>query len=240
MILWGEVDDLLDPTHPKAEYYLQMSSHILYVLTGERFQGIHTTTEYFSGHSTDTTYAPAVVQGKMYNLPRNQIRSSVYRGSVGGAGGKLSKIYLKHKPVRRIIEVVERGQVLPEGSYSLRERAFIRKRNGMYWSMSPRDELEVTYEYGALPPRMGVDEAIKLADQFMLYEQGSDDCILPDNVTSVERQGVSITVLDPSEIIQSGYTGIRSVDMFIKAYNPDQARRKSKIYIPGRPVGEEE
>lgn len=105
--------------------------------------------------------------------------------------------------------------------------------------MSPTNELAVTYEYGALPPTVGVEEAIKLADQFMLYEIGSDECILPETVTAVERQGVSIAVINPHEIITNGYTGIRSTDMFIKTYNPNRARVKSKIYIPGRPVGEE-
>ena len=73
MELWGDVNDLLDPEHPKAEIYLRMASHILYVLTGEKFQGIKTTTEYFSGNVITETYAPAVVNGKMYNLPRNQV-----------------------------------------------------------------------------------------------------------------------------------------------------------------------
>ena len=238
MELWGDVNDLLDPEHPKAEIYLRMASHILYVLTGEKFQGIKTTTEYFSGNVITETYAPAVVNGKMYNLPRNQVLRSM-GASRGGVGGRVTKLYLKHKPIREIIEVVENGKVLPKDSYSLRERAFLRKKNGTVWQMSPSSELAVTYKYGALPPTMGVDEAIKLADQFMLYEMGSDDCILPETVTAVERQGVSIAVVNPTEIIQNGFTGIRSTDMFIKTYNPDRARVKSKIYIPGRPSGEE-
>lgn len=238
MELWGSVDDLLDPLHPKAELYLKMSSHILYILTGEKFQGVRTTTEYFSGQSGENVYAPAVIEGKMYNLPKSQVIRSM-SSSRGGVGGRVTKLYLKHRPIRNIIEIVENGVVLPPESYTIRERAFLRKRNGSVWSMSPTKELAVTYEYGANPPSIGIDEAIKLADQFMLYEMGSDECILPDNVTSVERQGVSISVINPTDIIQSGFTGIRSVDMFIKTYNPDRARVKSKIYIPGRPNGEE-
>lgn len=238
MELWGEVDDMLDPTHPRAEIYLRMASHILYILTGEKFQGIHTTTEYFSGSSGENVYAPAVIDGRMYNLPKSQVIRSM-RDTRGGVGGRVTKLYLKHKPIRKIIEIVEDGKVLDPESYTIRERAFLRKRNGSAWKMSPTNELAVTYEYGALPPTVGVEEAIKLADQFMLYEIGSDECILPETVTAVERQGVSIAVINPHEIITNGYTGIRSTDMFIKTYNPNRARVKSKIYIPGRPVGEE-
>ena len=240
MELWGNVEDLLDPTHPKAELYLKMASHILYILTGEKFQGERTTTEFFAGNSaTDRVYAPAVIQGRMYNLPRSQVARSISGLSGGGPGGRVTKLYLKHRPIREIIEIVEDGQTLPEDSYVLRERAFIRKRNGAVWQMSPTKELAVTYRYGANPPAMGIEEAIKLADQFMLYEIGSDECILPETVTAVERQGVSIAVINPDDIIQNGFTGIRSTDMFIKTYNPDRARVKSKLYIPGRPAGEE-
>lgn len=238
MELWGNVEDLLDPMHPKAEIYLKMSSHILYILTGEKFQGERTTTEFFSGNSSEHVYAPAVMDGRMYNLPRSQVLRSM-NASRGSSGGRVTKLYLKHKPVREVIEIVESGVTLDPSSYTLRERAFIRKRNGSVWRMSSSDELAVTYTYGANPPQMGIDEAIKLADQFMLYEIGSDDCILPETVTAVERQGVSIAVINPNDIIQNGFTGIRSTDMFIKTYNPDRARVKSKIYIPGRPVGEE-
>lgn len=238
MELWGTIDDLRDPLHPKAEIYLRMSSHILYILTGEKFQGIKTTTEYFAGGSEENVFAPAVIQGKMYNLPRSQVLRSM-GGSRGGSGGRVTKLYLKHKPIRNIVEIVENGKVLPPDSYTIRERAFLRKRNGGVWQMSPSSELAVTYEYGALPPTMGVDEAIKLADQFMLYEEGSDECILPEMVSAVERQGVSIAVINPNDIIQNGFTGIRSTDMFIKTYNPSRAKVKSKIYIPGRPNGEE-
>ena len=229
---WASVDQLLDPQHPYAEISIQTASHILYKLTGEKFQGIHTTTEYFGGEQPSIQVEPIVVSGKMYNLPTTG--TSKYGPSVV----KDQKIYLRHRPVRKILEVVELGKVVDPSQYTLRDRHFLRKRNGMGWIINQFNELEVTYEYGALPPTAGVSAAITLADQLYLNEIGSEDCALPARVTSINRQGVNITALDPQEFLLEGRTGIYEVDLFIRTYNPNKAQKKSKLIIPGRVRGE--
>lgn len=229
---WATVDQLLDPTHVYAEISIQSASHILYKLTGEKFQGIHTTTEYFGGEAQSVDIQPVVISGGMYNLPLSSY------SKYGPSFIKDQKIYLRHRPVRNIIEVVELGKVVDPTNYSLRDRHFLRKKNGMGWILNQFNELEVTYEYGALPPTAGVRAAITLADQLYLNEIGSDQCALPARVTSINRQGVNITALDPQEFLMNGRTGIYEVDLFIKTYNPNKAQKKSKLIVPGRVRGE--
>lgn len=229
---WATVDQLLDPNHPYAEISIQTASHILYKLTGEKYQGIHETTEYFGGESQPFEIQPVVVSGKMYNLPISSY------SKYGPSFIKDQKIYLRHRPVRSIEEVVELGVVVDPSDYSLRDRHFLRKKNGMGWISNPFNELEITYVYGALPPKAGVRAAIKLADELYLNEIGSDDCALPSRITSINRQGVNITALDPQDFLLNGRTGLYEVDLFIKAYNPNKAQKKSKVIVPGRLRGE--
>lgn len=61
-----------------------------------------------------------------------------------------------------------------------------------------------------LPP--GADLAARrLAEEYLKAWQGKP-CSLPERVTSVSRQGVSWTILDPLEFLNDGLTGIGQVD----------------------------
>lgn len=227
MILWAEIDELDEPTNPYAESSLQIASQILYKLTGEKYQGIHTVTEKYNPNSSGAALhtTPALIQGQMYNLPRN-------------ASGCNDKLYLRHRPIRDVSEIVEMGTVLNPNSYELRNRTFLVKKNRTGWLSDCINELEITYTYGALPPTAGKLAAIKLANELNLSMIGSSDCALPARVTSVSRQGVSISVLDPQDFLEEGRTGLYEVDLFLKAFNPDNAKKKSKLFVPGRSRGD--
>lgn len=236
MVMWADVEDLLDPTDPYAVTALETASWILYQLTGEKYQGIITTTEAYGGVPFGANIEPAVVNGKMYNLPTSGNKSSL--GSWIGYGLNKLKLHLKHGPVRKVLEVVELGAVVPQSSYTLRDNSFIKKKNNLPWIMNDFTELLVTYEYGAKPPKAGKQAAIRLANEFLLFESNDDRCALPAAVTSIQRQGVSVTVLDPQEFLMQGRTGIYEVDLFIRTANPKKALKKSKLYVPGRVRGE--
>jgi len=61
-----------------------------------------------------------------------------------------------------------------------------------------------------LPP--GADRAVfKLAQEYVKASLGQA-CALPERVTSINRQGVSWTVLDPQDFLQDGLTGIGPID----------------------------
>jgi hypothetical protein len=77
--------------------------------------------------------------------------------------------------------------------------------------------------------------ARKLAIEFARLWSGDADCELPQRVTSVSRQGVSYTILDNQEFIEELRTGLYEIDLFLKVVNPDNARRKSKVFSPDQP-----
>jgi len=67
-----------------------------------------------------------------------------------------------------------------------------------------------------------------------LYE-GTDDCALPNRVTSIARQGVTYTVLDNQDFIDELRSGIYAVDLFLRAVNPDRARARARVFSPDVP-----
>lgn len=225
-MLWAEPSEMPDPTNPFNEMALEMASHILYKLTGEKFQGIRSVAEMYNVNQNAQIMPtqPALIQGNMYNLPRN-------------SAGTM-KLHLRHRPVREIISITEMGSVLPHGSYEIRNRSFVVKKNKLPWLSDPLNEIEVEYTYGASIPTAGRFAALRLATELTLSWTDSPDCALPVRLSSVTRQGVQITVLDPQEFLDKGRTGLYEVDLFLRVYNPDGAKKKSKLYVPGRSRGE--
>lgn len=97
------------------------------------------------------------------------------------------------------------------------------------------ETFEVTFTHGALPPAPLVQAAMELACQIVLGCEGSDECKLPQRVTSVTRQGVSFTLLDPQTFLTQGRTGLYSVDLAIATYNPKGIQRRASAISPDVP-----
>jgi hypothetical protein len=95
----------------------------------------------------------------------------------------------------------------------------------------------VTYTYGTGPPALGRIAAKALADQYILAMSNSDECMLPQRVTQISRQGMSWTLLDPQDFLDKGRTGIYQVDLFLTTVNPDGARLRSRVFSPDIPRG---
>ena len=93
-----------------------------------------------------------------------------------------------------------------------------------------RREVVVEYTYGSPPPE-AVDKAIKaLACELDKAYSGDDGCRLPARVTSISRQGISMTILDPQDFLENGKTGLIEVDLIISAFNPKQAKSRARVY----------
>jgi hypothetical protein len=146
-----------------------------------------------------------------------------------------SRLRLRGRPVQKIHTVRNRsGVVIDPSSYYLVDHSTIQAVSGSRWT--PCD-IEVTYTYGTEPPAMGRLAARTLAFEFCKLWNGDDDCMLPQRVTSVSRQGVSYTILDSQEFIDDLRTGLYVVDMFLKSVNPDKARAKARVFTPDVPRG---
>lgn len=235
MELWASVEDLLEPEHPNAEEYLRTASHILYRLTGEKYGGITTSVEYHRGYTSDFSINPQLVQGSFYNFVGGG-RGSRYDNSPSRVPNR--ELFLERKPAREIISVYEMGRLLDPSEYTLRNSSKLRKKNGTPWMMDEYNEVVVEYSHGTNPPSAGRSAAVRLADQFYLQEIDSEHCVLPQRVSSVSRQGINISVIDTQDFLLEGRTGVYDIDLFIKTYNPDNARTKAKLRVAGRPRGE--
>lgn len=89
--------------------------------------------------------------------------------------------------------------------------------------------LTIDYIYGS-PPSLDVQRAIdELATQLDLI--GSDECQLPSRVTSVNREGVSWTVLDPMQFLVGGKTGLYYPDLVISMYG-NGVKERARVFSP--------
>lgn len=96
----------------------------------------------------------------------------------------------------------------------------------------------ITYTYGSEPP-VGVQRAIEVyATELAKAMAGDSTCRLPQRVTTIARQGVSMTLLDPGEYLEEGKTGLPEVDSMLRVFNPSGARRPARIYGRATPPAE--
>lgn len=224
--LWLQASDTIDPSGPHTQAAVEIASWILYKLTAEKYAGTETTTDCYNRDSyIDMRFKPQLINGQMYNIPAET--TSGFRN-----------LRLRQSPVLSVIKVEINGQVWDSSNYTLRNNAYLVKKSAVPWIMDSVTDVCVTYRHGTPPPRAGKYAAIRLANELILGAMGSAECALPERVSTVSRQGISMTFIDPQDFISEGRTGLYEVDLFIKAANPDKARKKPRVYSPNRPKGE--
>lgn len=226
-VQWITAADTVDPYDPFAEEAATIASWILYKLSGEKYPGIMTTTE---AYSLDTyggiSYKPELISGTVHNIP-----SRMSSGPV--------RLKLRNTPVRSVQSVSIGGELVDSSAYQIRNSTYLVRASKLPWVLDPLNEIEVSYTFGTAPPKAGIMSAIRLANEIIWLETEPDKCSLPERVTSsVSRQGVSYTILDPQEFIKEGRVGITSIDLFLKAANPTGAKKKAKLFSPTNPTGE--
>lgn len=223
--LWLSAADTIAPAGVYTSEAIHTASFVLYKLTGEKYPGISTSTDAITSPQSNPDYTtqPSLVGGGIYNIPRG-----------GGSGRR--ELDLRQKPVLKVLSVTIDGQVLSPTQYSLRNNSYIVRKSPNVWMLGPNTEVLVTYTHGSKPPRAGKAAATRLANEIILWYAGDGRCALPERISSVSKQGVSYTVLDPQDFIEQGKTGIYSVDAFIAAANPDKQRKKPAIFHSGNRV----
>lgn len=127
-------------------------------------------------------------------------------------------------PVREVTEVVIAGEILDPSEYRL-EGDLLYRVNGRWPAQDltrPLDEegtWSVTFTRGNPPPQGSAKLVALLAAEFLAACNGGK-CRLPRRVRSVTRQGVSYDMIDPTDIYESGKTGLAEVDVWLSAVNP--------------------
>lgn len=93
----------------------------------------------------------------------------------------------------------------------------------------------IVYQPGRPLPTAGQIAAGLLACEFAKACQGGD-CVLPQQLASMVRNGVEVQVVDPSTLLENGLTGVAQVDLWVRSVNPARKTQRSRIYssdLPG-------
>lgn len=93
----------------------------------------------------------------------------------------------------------------------------------------------VSYTYGLTALPVDVLRAITVLSEEMMAAANGNVCRIPERITSVTRQGVSWTVIDPGDFLDKGRTGIYEIDIVIGAINPARAKRRARVFSPSSP-----
>lgn len=152
----------------------------------------------------------------------------------------IPQVTLGRQDVTQIFKVDIDGTTLSASSYRLDEGRYLVRTDGENWpccqdlskDIGEEGTWYIELEYGRQPPQMGIQAAEKLACELVKACVG-EDCALPSRVTSVARQGVSFTMLDPQDFLMDGRTGLYEVDLFLKSVNPTGAQRRATAWAPG-------
>jgi hypothetical protein len=237
--LWVLPEDMGDFSY--TEYSLeaaQTASNLLWAMSGRKYMGESIVTERYTctlrnnrmGPSSTTT-SPALFNGEVYNIASGDYNE--YSELTADGMSPESRLKLRGRPVTRIISIRNStGKILDPSGYYLVDHSTIHIKAGTPWTPC---NVEITYAYGMPVPTAGKMAARKLAIEFARLWSGDEGCELPQRVTSVSRQGVSYTILDNQEFIDELRTGLYEIDLFLKVTNPDNARRKSKVFSVDRP-----
>lgn len=236
---WIQPEELGDYAYTEfTEEACRTASYLLWAMSGRKFIGETTVTERYTctlrnnrmGPSSKTT-SPNLFGGDVYNIPSGDYDE--YSELTADGMSPDSRIKLRGRPVTKIHAIRNRtGSILDPSNYYLVDHSTVHIKAGTAWTPC---NTEITYTYGTPVPAVGKMAARTLAIEFIKLWTNDSDCELPQRVTSVTRQGVSYTILDNQEFIEELRTGLYVIDLFLKTVNPDNARRKSKVFSPDQP-----
>lgn len=136
-------------------------------------------------------------------------------------------VQLPLRPVIDVLEILVDGAALDPGAYRLVDRIALVRTDGNPWPCSQRLDLPTTdegtwsirYRWGQVAPLSGRHAAAILGlELWRSTHPGEGECRLPKRITSLTREGVTMAILDPMDLLDGGKTGIVEVDLFLSAY----------------------
>lgn len=93
---------------------------------------------------------------------------------------------------------------------------------------------QVTYFRGLAVPGVLLQAAGRMACEWARSCTGAP-CELPQRVSSISRQGVSVTLPDVAMLLEHGLTGVATVDQVIRNFNPYSLASRMSIASPDWP-----
>lgn len=146
-------------------------------------------------------------------------------------------------PLREILEVKIDGATLAASAYRIDDARWLVRVDGEPWPATNDLHLadtetgtwSVRFEFGDDPPVDGVRACCALAGELALTFTRDDKARLPSRTTQLNRQGVSLTLMDPEQLLEGGLFGIPEVDYFLRSVNPHGLARAPAVVSPDLP-----
>jgi len=142
-------------------------------------------------------------------------------------------------PVDSITSVIIGGLTVPDTSYRVDDAQWLVRTDGGTWPIQQDlnamagavNTWTVTYLKGSEVPTALLGAAGSLAIEY-IKACGTGECRLPGRVTSIIRSGVQISFVDPTTLLDKGFTGLEEVDILIRTYNPYGLTHRLRLYSP--------
>lgn len=179
--------------------------------------------------------SPALINGQWFNLTCGTCWGTCSCSSV-------SEVRLPG-PVVSISEVRINGVVLTGSAYRVDNSRLLVRQDGGSWPLcndlsrppGSSGTWTITASVGRVVPEGGAWAVGEMACELLKAMRG-EDCRLPRNLTSLARQGVTISVPDVSEMFKNGLTGLFLTDLFITSVNPKRLVQSAQVYRVDTPT----
>lgn len=229
----------------KAERALADATDLLFVLSGYKWPGFCADVVRPCGQRTYEL--PSHIQTAALSVGAWSDRRwsgicSCNRGQCGCS--RLSEVTLGVYPVAAVTKVMVDGVELDDSLYRVDDFKYLVRLpdpdgsnpgwpccQNLNLDATEDGTFEVSVTYGSMPDGAGKRAAAALACQLLRARSG-DDCKLPDNVTALSRQGVSMNIQAVANLLDTGTTGVPEADRWLRAVNPGGGR-PAGVLIPG-------
>lgn len=141
-------------------------------------------------------------------------------------------------PVDSVLEVKVGSTVIDPSAYRVDDNHWLVRTDGNCWPVCADLDTDtgpnvftVTYMRGDPVPPALLRAASTLACEWGKACVGGD-CRLSNRVTSMVRSGVTIDMVDPTDMLENGLTGLWEVDTVIRAFNPMRLTHRMRLYAP--------
>lgn len=139
-------------------------------------------------------------------------------------------------PVNSVSAVAVDGVAVAPSAYRVEDRRLLVRIDGQCWPSCVEQGtavpgFTVTYLRGdPIPP------AVQAAAELLACEYAKacvgGDCALPERLTSLTRQGISVEVAQDNDDVFTGLTGIPQVDRVIADENPGKLHSRPQVLSP--------
>lgn len=223
----GDSDYISDSTVQSA---INVATDLMFTLSGQQFPG-----------ECVSIIRPCSSRN-CYGSYRNLDESS-WPASPCGCGF-IPSIDLGFWPVTNIVYVKIDGETVSPATYRLDQNRYLTRLDyganftndgwpscqNLARPSTETGTFEVMIEHGVRPPSAGSYACARLAAELLKASIGQP-CHLPSRVTTVNRQQLTFTMINPS-MLDNGLTGVYEVDMFLMAYNPAKQRGQTMVWSP--------